>query len=295
MNEAKDLTAALGGHWHGQYGTAPCPVCQSAQRKDQSALTLSDGHRGLLLHCKKSGCRFTDVLRAAGVSGRPHRDTRLRPAVERADRSARTSGHAERLWQASTPIQGTPADVYLRHVRKIDGHLPGTLRYSLCTWHGPSRQNLPALIARVDGSGAFAVSRTYLRADGSGKADLPGQAVKMMLGPAAGGHVALQTGAGSLVVAEGIETALSLPHLFDIGAATLWAALTSANLRSLKLPPAPGHLVVASDGDSAGRSAGDALAERATRLGWQVEIRAAPEAQDWNDVLMARAGGFHGV
>lgn len=295
MSEAREITNALGGHWHGQYGTASCPVCQVEHRKDQTSLTLSDGRHGLLLHCKKSGCRFVDVLRAAGVSGKHRNDDQPRPAADRAAKSATTSVHAEKLWQASVPILGTPAEVYLRRFRKIDAPLLATLRYNPCTWHGPSRKKLPALIALVDDSGVFAVSRTYLRPDGYGKADLPEQAQKMLLGRAAGGHVTLQAGSRTLVVAEGVETALSLPILFDIGSAMLWSALTAANMRTLQLPPTPGHLVVASDGDRAGRSAAEVLTKKAAFLGWRVEIKAAPDGQDWNDVLIARAGGHHGL
>lgn len=293
MSEAQDITAALGGCWYGSFGTAACPVCQPERRRDQTALTLKDGHRGLVLHCKKSECSFTEVLRAAGVAGKRRREDESPRSSARAGNSATTSGYAEKLWQESAPIGGTPAEVYLREVRKIEGTVPATLRYNPRTWHGPTRRNLPALIARIEGCAGFAVQRTYLRPDGSGKADLPEQ--KMMLGKAAGGHVSLQSGPDALVIAEGIETALSLPSLFDIGSATLWAALTAANLRAFSLPAVPGHLVVATDGDEAGRRAGDALLTRAVRLGWSVEMKPAPDGRDWNDVLIEQAGERHGV
>ena len=53
MTEARDLTRALGGTWYGHFGTAPCPVCQPEARADQNALTISDGNRTLLAHCKR--------------------------------------------------------------------------------------------------------------------------------------------------------------------------------------------------------------------------------------------------
>lgn len=294
VSEAKDITAALGGRWYGTYGAAACPVCQPERRKDQTALTLSDRHRRLMLHCKKFGCNFTDMLRAAGVAGKRRQQDLPTRSPDRAPREVTTSRHAEKLWQESGPIGGTPAEVYLRRTRMIEGTLPATLRYNPRTWHGPSRQNLPALITRIDDGTTFAVSRTYLRLDGSGKADLPEAEQKMMLGAAAGGHVTLQTGPGVLVIAEGVETALSLPGLLDIGSATLWAALTAANLRALSLPAAPSHLVVATDGDAPGRAAGATLVTRAVRLGWSVEVSPAPEGCDWNNVLSEQAGARHG-
>ena len=68
MPDAKTLTLALGGKWYRCYGVAPCPLCQPECRRDQDALTLSDGAGGLLAHCKKSGCAFRDILSAAGVT-----------------------------------------------------------------------------------------------------------------------------------------------------------------------------------------------------------------------------------
>ncbi|TCP58432.1 Toprim domain-containing protein [Rhodovulum bhavnagarense] len=295
MSEAKHLTAALGGHWYGQYGTAPCPVCQSEGRSDQTALTLRDGRRSLLLHCKKSGCRFADILRAAGcpTTRREHSQGDHRKAGRRTD--SRTGYHARNLWAASEPIEGSPAETYLRQIRKVDLPSAGTLRYNPVTWHGPTRQSLPAMIALIDHADGIAVSRTYLRANGSGKADLPRQTQKLMLGAAAGGHVTLMTGAGPLVVAEGIETALSVPRVFPGRPITLWAALSASNMRNLALPALPGHLVIATDGEPAGRAAGEALRSRARSLGWVVEIRSAPDGQDWNDVWIECAGATGAV
>ena len=55
MRSADIITIELGGRWNGRYGSAPCPVCQPERRREQNALTLSDGYKGLLAHCKKSG------------------------------------------------------------------------------------------------------------------------------------------------------------------------------------------------------------------------------------------------
>ena len=98
-------------------------------------------------------------------------------------------------------------------------------------------------------------------------------------------------------MAEGIETALSLltaPGLVLPSSSpppSVWAALSTSNLAGLALPPRPGRLVVASDGDDAGRRAARALAERAQVLGWRVRHLAAPEGLDWNDVLMEAVAG----
>ena len=59
-------------------------------------------------------------------------------------------------------------------------------------------------------------------------------------------------------------------------------------MRSLTLPPHPRKLIVATDGEAAGRDAGNVLANRAHTLGWDVSLLTAPDGQDWNDVLMAK-------
>ena len=99
-------------------------------------------------------------------------------------------------------------------------------------------------------------------------------------------------GASPLVVAEGIETALSLASRLLSGPAAVWAALSTSGLRALRLPAAPGRLTIAADGDAPGREAARALAHRADALGWRVSLLPAPEGRDWNDVLAgARQGG----
>lgn len=70
---------------------------------------------------------------------------------------------------------------------------------------------------------------------------------------------------------------------------TIWAALSTSGIRGLRLPPQPGGLTIAPDGDTAGREAANALAERAHGLGWQVSLLPAPDGRDWNDILTGKA------
>jgi hypothetical protein len=286
MTDARTLAIALGGKWYGRYGSAPCPVCQPERRKGQNALSLRDGRDRLLAHCKKSDCGFRDILAAAGVSPGDYRapDPSIlarREAEERADREKRAR-QAERLWQEAQPIAGTVAAHYLRD-RMITCDLPGTLRFHPECWHGPTAKRYPAMVALVEGGDAFAVHRTYLSPDGSGKAaiDRP----KAMLGPTAGGAVRLTDGPSGLVVAEGIETALSLACGLLSGPATIWAALSTSGMQSLRLPDFPGRLTIAPDGDKAGQGAALTLADRASREGWAVSILTPPPGGDFNDML----------
>jgi len=287
MTDARDLTQALGGKWHRSYGVAPCPVCQPSRRADQNALTLTDGRNGrLALDCKKSACAFLDILAAAGVrSGDytpPDAATLAQREREQKAEAEKRATQAKRLWDEALPIAGTAAETYLRG-RGITCPLPPTLRFHGSCWHGATAKRHPALIAAVQGSGLPAVHRTYLRPFGAGKADI--EPAKAMLGAVAGGAVRLSRGPGPLVVAEGMESTLSLLSGLLGEPATAWAALSTSGLRGLRLPPKPGRLTIATDGDTPGRAAVHALADRAHALGWKVSILDPGDGRDFNDIL----------
>ena len=285
MINARNLSQQLGGHWYGRYRTAPCPICQTERRKDQNALTLSDNENRLLAHCKKSGCDFHDIVAAAGLT---HGKWKAPNLVETAQRKAqakeeanRRSLQAQRLWSETWPIAGSLAEQYLRQ-RAITCELPDTLRFHPECWH-PSAKRLPAMLSVVEGAAGFALHRTYLMQDGSGKAQV--EPPKAMLGNVSGGAVRLAKASGPLVVAEGIETALSLCCGLLNGPATVWAALSTAGLVSLKLPPKVGKLVIAADNDKAGHRAANDLATKASQIGWEVTLSPPESGADWNIVL----------
>ena len=290
MTDAKELTLSLGGKWHRRYGAAPCPVCQPERRKGKNALTLADGRNGLLAHCKRSGCEFSDILKAAGLrSGDyapPAPATLAKREAEAKAEAMKRALQAERLWHDAQPIAGTLAETYLR-ARGISCQLPRTLRFHPDAWHGPTARRWPAMVAAVQGAGAAAVHRTWLRPDGTGKA--PIEPAKAMLGSTQGGAVRLSDGLSRLVVCEGIETALSLSCGILDAPAAIWAALSTSGIRGLRLPARPGRLTIAPDGDGPGREAAHALAERAHGLGWQVGILDPGDGADFNDILTGKA------
>ncbi|WP_323715656.1 DUF7146 domain-containing protein [Paracoccus aminovorans] len=287
MTDARTLTQSLGGKWYGRYGLARCP----AHGDRKPSLSLADAPDGrLLLNCK-TGCAFTDILdalRARGALSRDYRPEPLSPA-EIARRKAEDEAAADAAekralacWREAQPIGGTIAEAYLRG-RGITCALSDSLRFHPECWH-PSARRAPAMVARIRGLPRLAVHRTYLRPGGSGKADL--DPPKAMLGAALGGAVRLASGGDkTLVVAEGIETALSLACGLLGRPATIWAALSCAGISGLCLPSPPGRLTIANDGDKAGREAAHKLAERASAMGWSVSLLPAPEGRDWNDVL----------
>ena len=293
MTDAASIIRALGGRWHGRYGLARCP----AHDDRRPSLSLADGQDGRLLARCHAGCRWPavlDALRGRGLvkgrsEGRAPDPVELvrRRREEEAD-AARRAVQAERCWREARPIAGTPAERYL-HGRGVMAALGDGLRFHPACWHGPTARRHPAMVARVEGADGFAVHRTYLAPDGAGKA--PVEPARMMLGACAGGAVRLLGGHRRLVVAEGIETALSLASGLLPGPLSLWAALSAPGMAALRLPPlvAGAEVVVASDGDRAGREAAHSLAQRATAEGWRV-LRADPGCGlDFNDVLQGRA------
>lgn len=292
MADAQTLTLDLGGKWYRHYGAAPCPVCQPECEKRQNALTLADGAEGrLLVNCKKSGCAFGDIAAALGLApgtyAPPDAATSAQREAERRAEAMKRERQARAVWDEALPIHGTPAETYLRG-RGIDCTLPDCLRYHPHCWHGATARRLPALVARVDGGDGFAVHRTYLRPDGTGKADV--EPAKAMLGGIAGGAVRLAQGQDALAVAEGIETALSLSCGLVRGPVAIWAGLSASGVVGLRLPARPGRLIVAADGDTPGLASGHKLAVRASALGWAVSMFPAPDGADWNDVLKSMKG-----
>ena len=300
MTDARHLTQELGGRWHGRYGAASCPVCQPERRNGQNALTLADGNGGrLMLHCKKSACGFLDILAASGLrSGEytpPDPATLAKREAEGRAEAMKRAEQAKRLWRESQPIDGTVAEAYLRG-RGITCALPRTLRFHPDCWHGPTAKRYPAMVAAVQGSGAAAVHRTYLRIDGSDKAALDGDE-KLMLSSTQGGAVRLKSGPGVLLIGEGIESTLSAFILYGDPTANAWAALSASGMRGLCLPrlgsfgglgAGRDSLIIAVDGEKVGRDAGRGLAERAVGLGWQVSIADPGDGCDFNDRLIGK-------
>lgn len=300
MTEAERITRALGGDWrHGQ-GLAPCPICQPEGRRDQRALSLSDSGGRLLVHCHKSGCSVLNELRNRGmVEGRGQPSAAPDPAelarkrAEDQRREAQRLKTARELFAAGVSCEGTPAETYLAEVRGIHGlrfgKMVATLRYHPGALHTPSGLHLPAILAQIRGpkGEALGIHRTYLRPDGSGKAEV--SPAKMMLGPSSGGAVRFGPDGRVIALAEGIETALSVSRASRL---TVWATLSTSGLKGLILPPPPVAevVIIAADHDEAGLAAAEVTAARLEAEGRAVSVIYPPKpGADFNDVLRGDA------
>src|SRR5262249_52853197 len=154
-------------------------------------------------------------------------------AANRPDQGNETRTQAAlRMWGETVPAQGTLIETYLA-ARNIVISVPGALRFHAAIKH-PAGQRWPAMVALVThGSDAasIGVHRTFLARDGRSKA--PVEPAKMMLGPCRCGAVRLGPVGDRLMIAEGIETALSA---MQATAQPAWAALSTSGLRTLELP-----------------------------------------------------------
>jgi len=226
MNAAR-IAAALGGaRREGRVRRCRCPLHGGA------SLTLRDGEGGCLLVTCWGGCDRFDVLaelRRLGLLGSDYQ-----PRVVKTPQGDRTAGDASRtsralaIWREARPIRETIAETYLRSRGISFDEWPKTLQFHPHCPH-PTGVCLPARVALVEHvqHGKVAVHRTYLAADGSGKANV--EPDKASLGPVRGG--AVRFGAPSadklLAVGEGIETTLSVVIACGLPG---WAALSEGGM-----------------------------------------------------------------
>lgn len=239
-----------------------------------------------------------------------------RAEAEASARSRAKRVRAQEIWmQCRQAIEDSVAETYLasREIplalvehREFDLRFHPRLEY----WHGAQWDadrkvtpgpNLPAMVAAIRNlaGDVTAIHCTFLRADGSAKADV--EKPKLMLGEVRGSVIRIARGEGNLtceeaalcgarqtlVVTEGVEDALSvalaLPQM------RVWAATSLGNLGN-----APVHhacvrdVVVAADNDWDKPQAAEALDRAIEALavhGVPVAVMRAHEGKDFNDLL----------
>jgi hypothetical protein len=220
---------------------------------------------------------------------------RIISAPRRYDDASRTASALKIIWRETQRGTGTIVERYLASRGITLDRWPSSLRFHpRCPRPRGDTGNLlaplPAIIALVEHveRGPIAVHVTYLKPDGSGKAEI--ETAKAIFGPVAGGAVRFGTpheGGGELAVAEGIENALSVAIAC---AMPVWAALSAIGIRNLILPPAATHVVICADHDGVGKRAANDAADRWLAEHRRVRIAIPPEpGTDFNDVLTGRA------
>ncbi|MBI1684212.1 DUF7146 domain-containing protein [Caulobacter hibisci] len=233
-----------------------------------------------------------DHLRALGLLSdlRPCGTGSTPPTAQPSPSVERRRAVARALWADGVALPRTLSDRHLRS-RGIGGPPPGphALRHhpaAPLAVYRPTRATRPALLAGVAGPDGeiSAVEITYLTPGGRRAFDLrlPRKTVGVL---PAGGAVRLDPAGPTLLVAEGVFTALSARRRFGLPA---WALLSTSNLRAWRPPPGVRAVVIAADRGPDGETSAKILARALRPQGLRVRIVLPPTPHgDWNEFEVA--------
>ena len=191
-----------------------------------------------------------------------------RGSPARTEKAIARERQAVELWRAAEPIEGTPAEIYLRgrgfnsdQLATDPSGWPETLRWSKDA-DGRGNAALVAAVNRRDDGLVCAIQRIFLYPDGLPVQNATGAKVKKALGPLRDNAARLSCWPdpyGKWGLAEGIETALAARQLTGI---PTWAAVSAGNMANIAPPHWARHAVVFADHDVSGtglRAASKAL------------------------------------
>lgn len=287
MASARQITDACRGDWHGTFGLIPGPGHSPHDR----SLKVMDSERGIIVHSFSPHTTWEegrDWLKGLGLLNGDVQPEDATPVAKEAEaRQKARCRQALEIWRRCRAAAGTAVETYLRS-RGIDGEMPPTLRYHQCLRHHPTGLDFPAMVAAVqeeETGRVVAIHRTYLTADGRGKANVSNS--KMALAPLGHGAVRLAAAARRMGLVEGIETGRSAMILHRV---PVWCALGS-RLESVWFPYLVEVVVIFADAGEPGRAAAERAKRKFERQGRRVVIRIPPPGhEDWNDVLVSERG-----
>ena len=266
----------------------PCPLCGG---KDRFRWDDKDGNGGYFCsHCGSgSGLHLLAQHQGIGHKEAAKLVYSLLPEAKQAKPQPEQDkrGRVVKLWTRRESI--TDNDDVSKYLsgRGIK-NAPKTLhKVNHGVFIGNVWQPYVAMIAKaVNGDKAVGVHLTFLK-DGK-KADVPTQKVMYAVedGALNGAAVRLHEVGETLLVAEGIETALSAAQIFGLPA---WAAMNAGLLERVNVPSFVKHVVICSDNDAnyVGQAAAYALAKRLVQEGKTVRVE-IPTRKDWNDEISSR-------
>lgn len=271
--------------------------CPFHADRSPSFYVFGKGERWHCFGCGASGDVLDFVQRAYSVTMREAAerlcggDLPLIDAPRVDARGERNNSYALEIIRDSAPIDGTPAEGYLRS-RGITFALPPALRFArlkppkdsgVLVANGPGL--LPALVAVVSGpdSAPAGIQRIYLTSDGRKAASADGK-VKFSLGFVRGGAIRLGPVMDhGLVLSGSVEDGLSL---LEMGAPSVWAAPGEGTVKGMHLPELVRSVVIGGDGDAEGRRHAEAAATAIVSGGRETRIiYPSGGAKDFNDEL----------
>jgi putative DNA primase/helicase len=267
----------------------PCPQCEKGRGDDALEVTVTP-RRWAFWRCFRCGLEGKAPLDDdAHQQPRERRPLRLEPPPEAPRPNGLTAG-AQRLLAGCKPItKGSPAAAYLaaRGCAMPENDVlwhPALLHR---TGHvGPA---IVAIVTDIITCERINLHRTWLKPDGSGKAEVEKPRLLLKGHRAHGGVIRLfadEEVTTGLALAEGLETALTAAHGFT----PIWATVSADNLATFPVIEGIESLTVAVDHDKAGIAAFNAVAARWLAAGREVREWKPPEhGQDINDWLGAAA------
>ncbi len=311
MADLRIIKRELGPKWQQivtEYGVDPqlldgkhhaCPVC----REGEDRFRIMDRRTGAYYceWCRSSTNGRGDWLDLiAGVTGMSigqiARELSDRFDLQSGSPPPRNDhlGRARALWESSRSAAGTLAEDYLAS-RGITV-CPPELRFHAAVFEPETREKFPAMLAPVsDYRGELVtVHRTFLARNGTkAKIQSPKKLMPVLRGATKGAGIRMlnRTGAGTVCVAEGIETALALPML-PMCAGQGWPVVSTISAHGMAYwrPPAGVRRVkIFSDFDenAVGQAAAWTLCARLRKLGLDVPDPFVPPAPgDWLDAAL---------
>jgi hypothetical protein len=299
MMDPKAAARALGGDYSGGQILVPGPG-HSRHDRSLSVRFSADAPDGFVVHSFSSDdpivCR--DHVKAVLGIGREYRCERRRPeaprpAVERAAQDKRNAALAAEVWSEGVPVMEHPIGRVYAKARNVDMGSAALRFHPACKTRIDGKlMTLPAIVAKlvpVDSIDTLiAIQRTFLVANGSGKADLPGGA-RRMLGNAAGAVCKLSPDEDVttvLGIGEGVESTLSLSLIPEAHGVPVWATMSANALSAFPVFPGVEVLWIAVDNDKAGLEASAALSKRWREAGHEVfRVRPVAAKADINDIV----------
>ena len=196
---------------------------------------------------------------------------------------------AIKIWDECKSANDSPVAKYLAS-RGVLGAIPDSIRHHPKLFHSITKEHYHAMVSLItkgDQNEIIGVHRAYLATFEGKVAKAPIEPNKMILGSAKGGAVRLSLADNKLVIAEGIETALSIAQATSL---PVWAALSANNMQNIMLPSSDKikQIIIAADNDEAGMKAACKLATRLIAEGYTTHIAMPPTyGSDFNDLLIA--------
>lgn len=279
---------------------SPCPICDGRDRfrfdnldgKGTSICSYCGARDGMKLAMDFTGRTFVEVaseidgmcgnikFEAGGKKVEMTDDERIRMMRE--------------TFQQTQPIEpGDLAHRYLSSRNLEELSYPKTLRFApkMRDGEGGIRPALAALVG-VYGEAKFStIHRTFLKPDGSGKAEMESPR-KLMPGSLPDGACVVLSDyqPGQILgIAEGIETAMSASNRFGL---PVWAAINATMLSKWQPPEGCEEVLIFGDNDAShtGHAVSYALSRklRSRKIRTEVHIPER-EGEDWADVYMREA------